>query len=142
MNNEVRFSLLTFLALTVLDIAVLNICFYSGVISWHLIPLYHNLFGAVLMATPAILCLRHNSSVPLFLYPLFLLGVEDTLFYLLQFKLPSKYSGVWIAGVYEPHLPQVVMLNMLGVALATLIAWVSIHWRIQIQFHVTKVQER
>jgi hypothetical protein len=44
-------------------------------------------------------------------------GLEDTLFYTLQGRLPSQYPGVAIFGIWEPFLTQVLTINIMGLAL-------------------------
>jgi hypothetical protein len=109
--------LLFFLVLTVLDIVVVEL-YYRPLRAWDRIWMYHLIYIVGLQyLIPLIWAIKEMSWHPLRLWILWFFGLEDTLFYLLQGYLPMQFLGVRIAGMYEPYLNQVIVLNLIGLVL-------------------------
>jgi hypothetical protein len=65
--------------------------------------------------------LKLRNFIPLSIILAFAFGIEDTMFYLLQFKLPVRYVGVEILGVWEPSFATALTFNLLGLVLICLL---------------------
>jgi hypothetical protein len=85
----------------------------TQIFKWHMI-LYPIEFFA-----PIFLAYIQKRIVPLSCWIYFIAGLEDTVFYLLQFgRLPTKYFGIRLFGVFlEPPLNIVLTINFLGIVL-------------------------
>jgi len=141
MSGQSRIICLTLafcLLLTLLDIAVLNLVFFSGLVSFTMIGLYHNVFRAIGVTIPIVMALMYSSTVPILAHVFLLSGMEDTLFYVLQFHpIPEVYQGVAIAGLWEPKWWQVILLNAGGVVCLSLFLYASFYMTSFLSLHVS-----
>jgi hypothetical protein len=110
-------SLLLFLALTLIDIMVVE-CYYRPRGAWDTVWLWHQIYFILWISLPLLLCGRLRRIVPASVIVAFLFGIEDTMFYLLQLHFPSPvYTGVAILGIWEPTLQTGLAVNLLGLAM-------------------------
>jgi len=106
--------------LTVLDIVVVEnfyrpVCHTSE--DWQIIWKWHLIYRTLIVMVPLFAAVKLKSPIPLGTWIFFIFGLEDTLFYTLQGRLPSQYPGVAILGIWEPFLVQVLPLNIIGILL-------------------------
>jgi len=107
-------SLLLFLALTVVDIIVVE-SYYRPSGAWDTVWLWHQIYFILWASLPLLLCVRLRRILPASVILAFLFGIEDTMFYLLQLRSPSPvYLGVAIVGIWEPTLQTGLAVNLLG----------------------------
>ena len=118
-------TVLVFLLLTVLDIIVVE-GYYRPTGSWGSIWFWHYLYFILYVGTSMFMALKLRSFIPLSIIVAFVFGVEDTLFYVLQFTLPASYVGVEILGVWEPNLTTGLIFNLVGLAVIGLCTGVQL----------------
>ena len=75
-------SLLLFLALTVVDIIIIE-SYYRPSGEWDTIWLWHQVYSILWVSLPLLLCVRLRRILPVSVIVAFLFGIEDTMFYLL-----------------------------------------------------------
>ena len=119
---------LTCLVLTLLDIFVVEIFFRPEQI-WGEIWKCHYVYWSLIITTPVLLAWVMKSLVPFAVWLFFGFGIEDTLFYALQGYLPDIYWGVSIMGSWEPAVSEVLILNVIGVAL--IFIWFNVSLKLQ-----------
>ena len=112
-SSKYAVTLLTFLLLTVLDIIVVE-GYYRPNQAWSNIWIWHEIYFILYLATSVAMSLKLRSFIPLAIIVAFIFGIEDTVFYMLQFTLPARYLGVEILGVWEPSLTTGLAFNLLG----------------------------
>ena len=117
-------TLLFFLVATMMDIAVLNLCFWTGMVSWEKIPYYHNVWRSLWIVAPLILIMKYQSLVPVVADICFLYGVEDTVFYLVQGIIPAKFTGAFLCSFWEPTWNQVIFLNINGLIISAVFLYI------------------
>ena len=106
-------TVLVFLLLTLLDIIVVE-GYYRPTAAWGSIWFWHYLYFILYVGIPIFMALKLRSFVPLSMIVAFAFGIEDTLFYVLQFRLPATYVGVEILGVWEPSFTTGLIFNLIG----------------------------
>jgi hypothetical protein len=84
---------------------------------WQTIWKWHLIYSTLIVTVPFLVAAKLKSLIPLGTWIFFVFGLEDTLFYTLQGRLPSQYPGVAILGIWEPFLTQVLPINIIGLAL-------------------------
>jgi len=116
--RTVGLTLVYLFVLTGLDILVVE-GYYRQTGTWDTILMWHLPFWWIgCISLPIILAFVVRSIIPLWItVAVLLFGVEDTLFYAVQFHLPDKYVGVGILGIWEPSLFIGVMLTSIGLSL-------------------------
>jgi len=103
-------------ALTLLDILVVEIV-YRPTSDWDNIYKYHIIYLTLIVALPLITTYKLCNLMPMATWIFFLFGLEDTLFYGLQGYLPKIYWGVYVCGIWEATLNQVIVINTIGIIL-------------------------
>lgn len=115
--RTVGLTLVYLFVLTGLDILVVE-GYYRPTGTWGTISVWHlPLWWIGFITLPLILALSAQSIIPLWLPVAAKFGVEDTLYYMMQLRLPEKYQGVSILGIWEPSLFIGIMLTLVGVSI-------------------------
>lgn len=112
--------LLLFLALTLLDIIV-NEFHYVPVGDWNEIWRYHIIFWVLQYGVPLGWAIKIKNWQPLRICLLWLFGLEDTAFYLLQLRIPERFWGVSIILVWEPGWDWTLAMNTIGLVMFLLL---------------------
>ena len=103
--------------LTVLDIVVVE-GYYRPRNAWSTINQYHVIWDMLYLATGIVAAILLRHPMPFFTISVgFAFGLEDTLYYLLQDKLPTIYTGINILWFSEPTRFTVLALNVFAIAL-------------------------
>ena len=109
------------LCLTFLDIFVVE-TFYRPTHDWTNIWKYHIIYWTLIITVPLIISYKTKNTTFLLIYVLFFFGVEDTMFYVFQGYLPSKFWGVTFCGfIFEPMLVSGLWLNVAGLSIVGLL---------------------
>ena len=121
-------SLLLFLALTVVDIMVVE-SYYRPNGAWNQVWVWHQIYFILWTSLPILLCIRLRRIIPASVIVAFLFGIEDTMFYLLQLRSPSPvYFGVAILGIWEPTLQAGLTANLLGLMMIAIVVELDAHF--------------
>lgn len=112
--------LLLFVALTLVDIIVIEF-HYGPVGDWNELWRYHVIYWALQSGIPLLWAIKAKSWQPLRILPLWLFGLEDTAFYLLQWRIPEKFWGISMVGIWEPGWGWALAMNTTGLALFLLL---------------------
>ena len=112
-SSKYAVTVLAFLLLTVLDIIVVE-GYYRPNQAWGGVWIWHEVYFILYVGTSIAMSLKLRSFIPLAIIVAFVFGIEDTVFYMLQFTLPARYVGVEILGVWEPSLTTGLAFNLLG----------------------------
>jgi len=112
-SSKYPVTVLAFLLLTVLDIIVVE-GYYRPNQAWSRVWTWHAVYFVLYVGTSVAMSLKLRSFVPLAIIVAFVFGIEDTVFYMLQFTLPARYLGVEILGVWQPSLTTGLAFNLLG----------------------------
>ena len=114
--------LILFVALTLLDIIVINF-YYAPVGDWNEVWRYHIIYWILQYSIPFAWAIKIKNWQPLRMWLLWLFGLEDTAFYLLQLRIPERFWGVSIVGIWEPGWNWAFPMNMLGISLFLLLSF-------------------
>jgi len=112
--------LFLFFFLTLLDILIVEL-YYRPLEAWSGIWRYHVVYIALQYGIPLLWAIKTRSWYPLQTWILWLFGLEDTAFYLLQGRIPERFWGVSIAGVWQPGWDWVFTINTIGLTLLLLL---------------------
>ena len=106
------------LTLTLVDVGVVRTFQILGTVDTQIYK-WHVIFYSMEFIAPILLAYMQKRLIPLVCWIFFITGLEDTLFYLLQFGyLPPKYYGVKLLGLFsEPKPDTYLFINMLGMIL-------------------------
>ena len=115
-SSKYAVPVLAFLLLTVLDLIVVE-GYYRPNQAWSSIWIWHGVYLILYVGTSIAMSIKLRSFMPLAIIVAFVFGIEDTVFYMLQFTLPARYLGVEILGIWQPSLTTGLAFNLLGLIL-------------------------